>query len=116
MRTMVLAVAALSCAGCQIYRNLGTGVHYDAPQPKVTSDKGKRVHDILVAVTTNAAGAVTLVQFKRSSGSGDIDQYIADTARQGWRGAPSTTSLIELTYSGEKGFSDPKVISTTRAP
>jgi hypothetical protein len=108
--------ATLGCSGCQLYHNLGTGVRYDPPVDRPVSDKSKRVRDILLEVTTNAAGAVTTVQFKRSSGSPDIDKYVADSARTNWAGGPSTRSVIELTYSGEKGFSDPKLISTSPAP
>jgi hypothetical protein len=115
-RVAALGVAVAGCGGCQLYRNLGTGEHYDAPEDKPASDKSKRVRNIVVAVTTDAAGAVTQVQFKRSSGSTVIDQYVAESARTNWSGKPSAVTVIALTYSGEKGFSEPKVISTTAAP
>jgi hypothetical protein len=115
-RTSALGLLMLGSGGCQLYRNLGSGEHYDAPQPRPVSDKSKRVRDIVVEVTTNADGAVTQVQFKRSSGSQVVDQYVAESARINWAGKPSTVTAIELTYSGEKGFSDPKVLSTSPAP
>jgi hypothetical protein len=108
--------AALSCTGCQLYRNLGSGVRYDVPEDKPADQKSKLVRHIVVAVTTNAAGQVTLVQFIRSSGLADHDQYVADSLRANWSGAPSTRSVVSLTYSGEKGFSVPKLLSTTPAP
>ena len=111
----MLGVLAVGGAGCTLIHNLGTGEHYDAPQTRPVSDKSKRVRDMLVEVTTNAEGAVTQVQFKRSSGSSVVDQYVAESARSNWAGKPSTVTTIELTYSGEKGFSDPKVLSTLPA-
>jgi hypothetical protein len=113
---LALALALIGCSGCQLYHDLGTGEHYDAPEERPASDKSKRVRDIVVEVTTDASGAVTLVHFKRSSGSSVVDQYVAESARINWAGKPSTRATIELTYSGEKGFSDPKVLSTTPAP
>jgi hypothetical protein len=110
-----LGLAALSGAGCQLYHNLGTGEHYDAPEDRPASDKAKRVRDIVVEVTTDAAGAVTVVHFKRSSGSPVIDQTIANSL-QAQSGKPSTLTVVELTYSGEKGFSQPKVVRTSPAP
>ncbi len=112
-----LALAFLSCNGCALYHSLGTGVRYDPPPDREVSEKSKRVRDILIEVTTNASGAVTQVDFKRSSGDPDMDKYIADSVRAEFTaGGVSTRSLVELTYSGEKGFSDPKVLSTKPAP
>ena len=116
VRTLALSLAVAGGGGCQLYHNLGTGEHYDAPQERPTSDRSKRVHDIIVVVTTNAAGAVTQVTLNRSSGSSIIDEYVAESARANWAGKPSTATTLELTYSGEKGFSEPKVLSTAAAP
>ncbi len=115
-RIIAVGLLAVGGAGCQLYHNLGTGEHYDAPEARPVSDKSKRVRDMVVEVTTNAEDAVTQVQFKRSSGSSVVDQYVAESARVNWAGKPSTVTVIALTYSGEKGFSDPKVLSTSPAP
>ena len=112
---IALGFVSLSCGGCALYHSLGTGVRYDPPQEQ-PAYKSKQVHDMLIEVTTNASGAVTQVQFKRSSGSPDLDAYVADSIRSDWAGGPSRRSVAELTYSGEKGFSTPKIITTEPVP
>ena len=59
---------------------------------------------MLIEVTTDASGAVATVEFKRSSGSAALDNYVAENIRHNWPAQPSTRSLVELTYSAEKGF------------
>jgi hypothetical protein len=115
-RVAALGLVCLAGGGCQIYHSLGTGVRYDPPDEHVPSEKAKLVRDIKLEVTTNAAGVVTQVQFKRSSGSPEIDRYVADSLRNGWTGGPSLRTVVTLTYSGQNGFSTPKLVSSAPAP
>jgi hypothetical protein len=115
-RAAALGLLCLVGAGCQIYHNLGSGVRYDPPDEHVPSEKAKLVREIKLEVTTNAAGAVTQVQFKRSSGSPEIDRYVADSLRDGWTGGPSLRTVVTLTYSAQNGFSTPKMVSSAPAP
>ena len=105
-------------AGCTLFqsRTAGTGTHYDAPTERPTSPKGSKVRPMLVEVTTDANGAVTTVQFKRSSGSDVVDQHVADTIRASGPQKPSTITDAEITYSLADGFSEPKLLSTRPAP
>ena len=68
-----------------------------------------------VEVTTGPQGEIANIRFQRSSGKDAIDGYVAQTIRDGWPQQPSTRTVVEVTYSQEKGFSQPKVISTSPA-
>jgi hypothetical protein len=111
-RFLALSLSLSLCAsGCQLYHNLGTGEHYDTPPEHKLTERSTKVLDMLVEVTTNANGNVVAVTFKRSSGRESIDEYVADSIRTSFPGVPSTISLVELTYTGLNGFSEPKLIS-----
>jgi hypothetical protein len=115
-RAAALGLVCLVGSGCALYHNLGSGVRYDPPDEHVPSEKSKLVREIKLEVTTNAAGVVTLVQFKRSSGSPEIDRYVADSLRSGWTGGPALRTVVTLTYSAANGFSTPKLVSSVPAP
>lgn len=117
--SVLTGVWLLVCgAGCSLFRNptAGTGSRFDAPRDQSAPKAGVKKRDMLVEVTTDATGAVTTVQFKRSSGADTVDSYVADSIRKNWPPQPSTTTLAELTYSMADGFSQPKMISSHPAP
>ena len=100
--------------GCSYFRNLGSGTHMDqAKAPPAPTDHRVRVMD--VEVTTGPEGQITNIHFQRSSGKEGIDGYVAESIRQGWPQQPSTRTVVEMTYSADKGFSQPKIISTAPA-
>lgn len=107
------AFLLLAGTGCQTVRNLGTGTHLDAPQQHPHDPNPTRERLMVVEVTTDAEGNVAEIHFQRSSGKDGIDGYVAETIRQSWPRQPSTHSVASLTYSTEKGFSSPKIISST---
>lgn len=125
-RFRALARLSLSCAlplflsigasGCQLYHNLGSGAHYDAPPEHKLTERSTKVLDMIVEVTTDANRNVIAITFKRSSGRESIDEYVAQSIRTSFPGTPSTVSLVELTYSGLNGFSEPKLLSSHPAP
>jgi hypothetical protein len=112
----LLLLASLSAGGCQLYHNLGSGEHYDAPPEHKLTERSTKVLDMIVEVTTDANRNVIAITFKRSSGRESIDEYVAQSIRTSFPGAPSTVSLVELTYSGLNGFSEPKLLSSHPAP
>ncbi len=71
---------------------------------------------MLIEIVTDGSGAVAAVSFKQSSGSDAVDDYAADNIRHTWPSVPSTRFLVEETYSAEKGFTDPKLVSSTPVP
>ena len=99
--------------GCQLVRNYGSGTHLDSPQDHPHDTNPTRVREMIVEVTTDADGNVASIHFQRSSGKDGIDGYVAQSIRDGWPRQPSTRSVASLTYSTEKGFSSPKIISST---
>ena len=120
MKRALLLLSLLWCAlltaagtGCQILRNYGSGTHLNAPENHPHDPNPTRVREMVVEVTTDAEGNVAEIHFQRSSGKDGIDAYVAESIRQGWPRKPSTKSVASLTYSTEKGFSTPKMISTT---
>ena len=84
-----------------------------AKAPPATTDR--RVRVMVVEVTTGPEGQIANIRFQRSSGKEGIDGYVAESIRQGWPQQPSTRTVVEVTYSADKGFSSPKVISTAPA-
>ena len=100
--------------GCSYFRNLGSGTHMvqTKPPPPPTD---RRVRVMVVEVTTGPEGQIADIHFQRSSGKEGIDGYVAESIRQGWPQQRSTRTVVEVTYSADKGFSSPKVISTTPA-
>ena len=100
--------------GCGYFRTIGTGAHMDKPRDRPTSTDD-RTRVMVVEVTTDAQGAVANITFKRSSGKDGVDAYVAETIRQGWPAQPSLRTVAEVTYSQAKGFSEPKVLSSSPA-
>lgn len=105
-------------AGCNLFRspNAGSGTHLDKPQERPQSKNSQNSRVIVVEVTTDATGSVTAVQFKRSSGSDAVDNYVANSIHQNWPRQASMVTVAELTYSIADGFSQPKTISSHPAP
>jgi hypothetical protein len=110
----VLAAMALSGGGCQVYRQMGTGQRIESTRKH--REPSKRTREIQVEVTTGADAAISDVRFVRSSGLGGVDAYVAESLKSSWQGPPSTKTLMELTYSQARGFSEPKVLSSSPAP
>ena len=105
----------LAGTGCRTnpFANLGTGAHLDAPPNHPHDPNPTRERPMVVEITTDADGNVASITFQRSSGKEGIDGYVAESIRQNWPRQPSTRTVASLTYSTEKGFSAPKVLSTT---
>lgn len=113
----LLCVLPLLAAGtgCKMLAIRGSGTHMDAPTRESTKPVDTRRRDIVVEVTTDPEGNVATIRIQRSSGKESLDAYVAETIRQSWPRQPSTRSVAEITYSVEKGFGEPKVLSTTPA-
>ena len=100
--------------GCRIINpNYGTGTHLDTPRDHPHDSNPTREREMIVEVTTDAEGNVADIRFQRSSGKDGVDGYVAQSIRESWPRQPSTRSVASLTYSTEKGFSTPKMISST---
>lgn len=109
----LLLAAVLPCAGCTFYRSLGKGQHLERDRPAPHHEVAKNGKEIVLAVTTDASGAVADVVIQKSSGSDAVDNYVATSVRAGWPAVPSTRSLVRLEHSPNGGFSDPQIISST---
>ncbi len=107
------ALLVTAGTGCHYFRDLGTGTHMDAPRDHPHDTNPGRQLLMVVEVTTDAEGNVAKVFFQRSSGKEGIDGYVAESIHENWPHQPSTKSVASLTYSTEKGFSPPKMISST---
>ena len=115
-RLAVVFIVVAGLPGCSIFHHSSDTERLDPPREIAHRPTDKRPKTMLVGVTTDASGAVTTVEFKRSSGSAAIDNYVAEDIRHNWPGGPSTRSLIELVYTDEKKFSQPKLISSSPVP
>ena len=101
-------------SGCSYFHTLGSGTHMvQTKAPPAPLDR--RVRVMVVEVTTGPQGEIANIRFQRSSGKDGVDGYVAQTIRDGWPPQPSVRTVVEVTYSEEKGFSQPKVISTAPA-
>ncbi len=112
--SLLCALSVLSAGtGCKRLATLGSGTHLDAPREPAARPVDNRKREIIVEVTTDPAGNVATIHFQRSSGKESLDAYVAESIREGWPHQPSTRSVAAITYSVEKGFSEPKVMSST---
>lgn len=114
----VLALLLLASAGCKngpLAPRSNTIARMDAPRAKENKPLDPRRRDIVVEVTTDAQGEVVEVHFQRSSGKDSVDAYVAESIRSGWPHQPSTRSVASLSYSAEKGFTEPKILSSSPA-
>ena len=102
--------------GCSFFRGDGTKQRLDEPRDHPHHPTNVKPRTMLIEVTTDAGGAVVGVVFKRSSGSDAVDNYVAENIRHTWPYNPSNRSVVELTYSAEKSFGEPKLISSSPAP
>ena len=117
LRLLVLTTGIASLAGCGLFRGgSSTQQRLDEPREIPHHPANVKPRTMLIEITTDASGAVATVEFKRSSGSAAVDNFVAENIRHTWPGGPSTRSLVELTYSADKSFSEPKLISATPVP
>ena len=101
-----------SGSGCNFIHNYGSGTHLDAAQEKPEEHGKAKASTMQVAITTDAAAQVVTITFIRSSGSGAVDGFVADSIRRTWPGTPSTRSLVEIRYAPGTGFTEPKLLSS----
>ena len=108
------ACLLLAGTGCRLINpSYGTGTHMDVARDHPHDTNPKLERKMVVEVTTDAEGNVASIHFQRSSGKDGIDGYVAETIRQNWPHQPSMRTVAALTYSTEKGFSSPTVLSST---
>ena len=115
-RLVVFSIVLACLSGCSLLRGDGSKQRLDPPPTPPHRPIDTRVKTMLIEVTTDASGAVVTVEFKRSSGSAALDNYVAENIRHNWPAQASTRSLVELTYSVEKGFSDRSGFPLRRCP
>lgn len=115
-RLTVISLLVASVSGCSFLRGDGTKQRLDPPSEHPHHPVNAKTRTMLIEITTDPEGVVANVEFKRSSGSDAVDNYVAENLRHAAPGKPSTRSLVELTYSASKGFSEPKLISSAPAP
>ncbi len=121
LRPTVCALSLLlvgsGCGGKGLFaRRSDTVARMDEPRPREHKPLDSRRRDMVVEITTDAQGNVVEIHFQRSSGKDSVDAYVAESIRQGWPHQPSTKSVAAISYSVEKGFSEPKVLSNTPVP
>ncbi len=112
-RLATLGWAVATLAGCNLIRNYGTGTHLDEARERPKNNHAAKAATIQAEVTTDADAQVVSITFVRSSGSGGVDGYVADSIRHNWPGSPSTRSLVEIVYTPGSGFTNPKVLSSS---
>lgn len=108
----------LAGTGCQnpFARRSDTVARMDAPREREHKPLDTRRHELVLVVTTDAQGAVAQINVQRSSGKDGVDAYVIQSIRDGWPRQPSTRSVVQVEYSAEKGFTEPKVLSSTPVP
>ena len=99
-------------SGCNFIHNYGTGTHLDPAQEKSEQHGKAKASTMQVAITTDAAAQVIAINFIRSSGSGAVDGFVADSIRRTWPGSPSTRAVVEIRYAPGTGFTEPKLLSS----
>ncbi len=114
-RLAVVSILLAALPGCSFLRGDGTKQRLDTPREHPHHPANVKPRTMLIEITTDVGGQVVGVEFKRSSGSNAVDDYVAENLRHAAPGKPLTRSLVELTYSAEKGFSEPKLISSAPA-
>ena len=109
----VLLLAGVGCKNGPLAPRSNTVSRMDAPREREHKSVDSRRRDMVVDVTTDAQGNVVEIHFERSSGKESIDAYVAESIRSGWPRQPSTRSVASVSYTAEKGFTEPKVLSST---
>ena len=89
---------------------------YDSTPPPVVVPSVQRVGSTTHLTVADAEGNVAQIHFQRSSGKDSVDAYVAQSIHDGWPHQPSVKTVAEVSYSVAKGFSEPKIISTTPVP
>ncbi len=122
-RTFLLFSAGALClllagTGCRspFARRSDTVARMDAPRPPEHKPVDTRRRDIVMEVITDPQGEVAQINVQRSSGKDSVDAYVAQTIRDGWPRQPSTRSKVAISYSADKGFTEPKILSSTPLP
>ncbi len=117
--TLILSavVFAASLAGCGLFRpGSATKQRLDEPREIPHHPTNVKPRTMVIEVTTDASGAVADINYRQSSGSGAVDNYEAQNIRHTWPSIPSTRTVVQETYSAERGFYDQKVISSSPVP
>ena len=112
--TRVLLAGLLLAGGCRggLFPNAGSGTHLD-PEEKASSHRPTaKASTGQAEVTTDGANQVIMIRILRSSGSSAVDDFVADSIRQGFPSTPSSRSVVEVNYKPGNGFSNPKILST----
>ena len=114
---LVAVVAAAGLTGCGLFRSgSATKQRLDEPRELPHHPTNVKPRTMVIEVTTDAGGAVVAIVFRQSSGSGAVDNYEAENIRHTWPSLPSTRTVVQETYSAERGFYDQKVLSSNPVP
>ena len=111
----LLLLVNTGCKNGPLAPRSNTVARMDNPRARESKPLDTRRRDMVVEVTTDAEGNVVEVHFQRSSGKESVDAYVAETIRTGWPRQPSTRSVAAVSYSVEKGFTEPKILSSSPA-
>ncbi|MBV9127063.1 MAG: TonB C-terminal domain-containing protein [Verrucomicrobia bacterium] len=113
-------LALLSVApGCSMFRaRSDTVARLDKPRERPHKPIDRRTRQMVIAITTDPAGQIVDIQFRKASGSAAVDDYVRESIKASWpgQGQPGSVTTVELTYSTEGGFSEPKVLETHPVP
>ncbi len=124
IRRCVVPVLAASCltlafSSCAVFRpRSDTVARLDKPRERPRKPVDRRTRRMVIAISTNPAGQIVDIQFRQSSGSEAVDNYVLETIKADWPGQaqPGTVTTVELTQSSDTGFSEPKVLSVQPLP
>ena len=99
---------------CSLFRGRSdTVARLDKPRERPHKPRDNRVRKMVIAIATDPAGTIVDVQFRQSSGSPAVDDFVRESIKASWPGQaqPGTLTTVELTYSAAEGFGEPKVLS-----
>lgn len=99
-------------SGCTYYRSLGKGQRLEPANDRPHRKASGGSEDLVVAISTDAAGNIVNVEFIKHSRSQAVEQYVAQTIVDGFPRQPSTRTVVRLRHTSNAGFSDPEVVST----
>ena len=109
---LCLLLAGTSCQN-PFARRSDTVSRMDAPRERESKPLDTRRRDMVLVVTTDAQGEIAQINVQRSSGKESVDAYVIQSIRDGWPHQPSTRSVVAVSYTAAKGFTEPKVLSST---
>lgn len=95
-----------------------TVARLDKPRERPRKPVDRRTRRMVIAIATDPAGQIVDIQFRQSSGSQAVDDFVRESIKSSWPGQaqPGTITTVELTYSADAGFSEPKVLETRPLP